>query len=336
MLQTYAKAMSPVEPEQDQNAAIQYCQDNLLGVALLIMDEQLQRHEVTVDLYDAQQQKLGESRFRCEADHALFTIRDRAGNMPEAAQFHAFMPSVDKLALKADNWTLRLDKTSPQLMRMPMADSRNVYGLAHGDALAAIEQQQQWPSQLQAMLCGESGQQKPLKTTALLNGILARSLISAAVSETLDAEARLLRFKLQQETTKYAKLDNSIKDIPNHVLETQLRDMEHLVAETDYALGRVSQAIKTLEINHDNFDWRLNHWHSEKTDWQMDWQSDSKYPPLLERLHTDIALLKNHVAYIEGKLIHLKGACTRWRSYITEHRHLMTKHLGHVEILLFS
>ncbi|RKZ37865.1 MAG: hypothetical protein DRQ41_12840, partial [Gammaproteobacteria bacterium] len=66
-------------------------------------------------------------------------------------------------------------------------------------------------------------------------------------------------------------------------------------------MGRFSQAIKTLQINHENFQWRLNHQHHEETAWQLDWQSDSQYPPLLEPLYIGLESLKNHVAYINGK-----------------------------------
>jgi len=334
--ETYRQAISPDNPERGLDEALLYCQDNLLGVALIIMDEDLKRHEITLDLYGSSHHKLGESRFTYDAETVLFSIQDKAGEMPAPATFHAFTPSVDKPALKTYNWTLCFDKPVPYLMRMESTSFLNnpafvVYGLAHGDALTATPQQKIWPNALQKVLCGTVGQDQPMKTTAILNSIIARLLISEAVFETLDCEARQLRFELQRKTAHYfATPDKSIEDTPNTVLEDQLREMEGLVAQTDFALGRFSQAIKTLEINYENFQWRLNHQHHEETAWQLDWQSGNQYPPLLEPLYIGLESLKNHVAYINGKLTHLKGACSRWRSYVTENRQDLTEHLGHV------
>ncbi len=334
--ETYRQAISPNNPEQGMKEARQFCQDNLLGVALIIWDADLQRHEITMDLHDSQDRKLGESCFSYDAETVLFSIHDKAGEMPAPATFHAFTPSIDKRDLKTHNWSLRFDKHLPYLMRIESTAYQNypvfvVYGLAHGDALTAIEQQKTWPKALQDVLCGTVGKHQPLKTTAMLNSIIARLLISETVFETLDSEANRLRFELQQKTTHYfATPDKTIEDTPNSVLEDQLREIEKLMATTDYALGRFSQAIKTLEINQENFKWRLNHQHHEETEWQLDWQSGNQYPPLLEPLHIGLENLKNHVAYIEGKLTHLKGAGSRWRSYVAENRQDLTKHLGHV------
>ena len=334
--ETYRQAISPRNPEQGMDEAWQFCQDNLLGVALIIMDADLQRHEITLDLYGSANHKLGKSCFSYDAETVLFSIRDKAGEMPAPATFHAFTPSIDKWALKNHNWSLRFDKSLPYLMQIESTAQQNypvfvVYGLAHGDALAALEQDKTWPTALQDVLCGTVGKGQPLKTTAILNSIIARLLISEAVFETLDSEATELRFELQRKTAHYfATPDKTIEDTPNSVLEDQLREIESLMAKTDYALGRLSQAIKTLEINQENFKWRLSHQHHEETEWQLDWQSGSQYPSLLEPLYIGLENIKNHVAYINGKLIHLKGAGSRWRSYVAENRQDLTEHLGHV------
>jgi len=329
ILQEYCEAFNPEAPDEAKDTARHFCQDNLLGVALLIMDEAVDGHEVTLDLCDSHDQLLGDAGFSYDKN-VLLTIQDKSGNMPQPATLHAFIPSVNK-RLKTDNWALGLDKEQPYLKKMPAAETQNelaanaqnypvfvVYGLAHGDALTALEQAQNWPVQLQTILLTEVGE-GPLKRTAILNSILARLLISEAVFETSS---------------------KTLRQTPNRVLEEELRKMEALVVQTEaYTLGRLSQAIKTLEINQDNFEWRLNHMQSEEAEWQIDWQSTGKYPPLLEPLHTGIANLKNHVAYIEGKLTHLKGACTRWRSHISESRYNWSEHmgyLGHIIILLVT
>lgn len=345
ILEQYSQAFHPEQPPQAiSEQARLFCQDNLLGVALLIMDETLEKHEVTLDLYDSQNQPLGEACFR-HNNNVLLSIRDKVGFMPQPATFHAFTPTVQQ-RMKIDNWALRVDVDNkcPHLLKMSTLDSQNttkpeakpqnypvflVYGLAHGDALTALEQYQKWPEQLQNILLGDIDEEP--KRTAILNSILARLLIGEAVFETQDWEARQLRFALQQQTSHYFAIPaKELQRTPNRVLEKQLREMDDLVAQTDYALGRLSQAIKTLQINQDNFTWRLNHLHYEEIDWQIDWKSQRTHPPLLEKLHTSLENVKNHVTYIEGKLTHLKGVSLRWRSYITEHRHSLAEHLGHL------
>jgi hypothetical protein len=339
----YANASVPYVSSKSMEKALEYCQEGLVGVALIIMDEKLEEtHKVTLDLYDTDYFKAGQSDFSYDTDNVLFSIRDKPGDMLQAAKFHAFKPIVEKQDLEATNWTLRLDKPSPYLMQRKPADSRNypiflVYGLAHGDADTVLtslkteqERQEAWPIKLAHILLGDVGEGL-FKKTAILNSTIARLLISEAEFELLDYEARQLRIDLQKNTNRYfAIADEILRDTPNSVLETDLRSMEQFVVQTDYTLGRLSQAIKTLEINQENFEWRLNHLHHEEKEWEIDWQRDSKYPPLLEPFYRGAANLKNHVVYIEGKLTHLKGACSRWRSHITENRYNMTKHLGYL------
>ncbi len=311
----------------EENEVSQYCQNNLLGVALVIMDESLERHKVTLDLYNSQKSGIASYNYNTES---IFSIQDKIGNMKAPATLHAFTPSIDG-RVKTDNWSLNLDKELPYLKEISTAINNPVfvvYGLAHGDAETANGQLQNWIIPLQEVLCGDID--KEVKTTAILNGIIARFIINESVFETLDYEAKNLRFILQKETTHNINLIQKfeVKNIPNSILETQLRDMENRVVDTDHMLGRFKQAIKTLEINQVNFKWRLHHIQQEEKNWKIDWQYKNQYPPLLEPLHTSLENLQNHVVYIKGKLTQLKGTCIRWRSFITEHRHIVTENLA--------
>jgi hypothetical protein len=354
ILQYYSRAFNPKRPHLAMAEAVQYAQANLLGVALVIMDETVVQHEVTLPLYDSEFHPLGNAYFNCDPQIRLFSISDQEKTMSAPAIFHPFKASVNHAFLKKENWSLRLDKSHPYLMTMQARFSEHnpvvnlvpennpvfaVYGLAHGDAesvlASAVEQAQCWPVRLQNLLLGEEVKGLSLKSTALLNSIVARLLIAETVFESLDCELRLLRLALQKETTHYFSTpDQTILETPDFVLEQQLREMENLVTTTDYALGRLNQAVKTLEINQDNFQWRLHHLHPEELAWEMDWESAKPYSSLLAPLSLGIENLKNHQAYIEGKLTHLKGSCTRWRSYITQNRHQLTEHLGHVGTII--
>ncbi|HID98892.1 MAG TPA: hypothetical protein EYP59_01210 [Thiotrichaceae bacterium] len=240
VLQHYSHAFNSDNPYLCMDKAVQYCQENLLGVALVIMDDTLEQHELTLPLYDPQYRQLGNAYFNYDAQLKLFSIRDLQQTMLEPATFHAFKPSVDKRALKAKNWTLRLDKTQPYLMQMQARFSEHnpvvtlvpennpifaVYGLAHGDAdrvlapFTPAEREHRWPVRLQKLLLGADVKGLPLKTTALLNSILARLLIAETVFESLDCEARLLRLILQQKTVGYFATSDKIIEETRHSIE---------------------------------------------------------------------------------------------------------------------
>jgi len=339
ILQTYAKAFNLEDADDGMKPARTYCLNNLLGVVLLITDDRLDDHEVAVDLYNPQTKQFNPIHFIYD-NTVLLSIQDKSDKMPAPATFHAFKPIQEHRVLKADNWTLQPDEVN--LLPIQAVEGPNypiflVYGLAHDDAATADEQGQHWPLQLQSVLLKEIGD-GPLKKTALLNSVAARLIISESVFEMLDWEARRLRKKLQRQTTQYflASKKGRIAENPDSVLEQDLREMEELIADTDFYLGRLNQAITTLEVNRDNFSWRLNHLQHEELDWQLNWQLGDRQPPLLEPLYADIRNLQTHVTYIEGKLTHLKGLRNQWHSYISENRHDWAKHLSYlVHVIIF-
>jgi hypothetical protein len=348
ILETYAHAFAPQDAVLGLKKARTFCADNLLGVALLITDDHLQAHEIIIDLYTSSSAPPMPIYFKCDQT-VLLSIHDKPDEMPAPATFHAFKPTVGHQVLKADNWTLQLANANlPYLQSIKSLPNTSfnypifiVYGLAHGDAAGAEAQGRSWPYSLEKVLLHDVGE-GVMKKTALLNSAIARFMISESVFEMLDWEARCFREELQLKTTQYA-LDAQNKRLqyekPNKVLEQELRDMEELIANTDFHLGRINQAITTLQVNQENFEWRLNHLQLEALDWQIDWQLGHRYPPLLEPLYSDVKNLQTHITYIEGKLAHLKGLRNSWLSYINENRHNWTEHLGylgHVIIFLLT
>lgn len=337
-MQTYAKAFHSQNAKAGIKEAQEFCADNLLGVVLLITDASLESHEVVVDLYYPPSDQSRSISFSYD-ETVLFSIKDKQNQMPAAATFHAFKPTLGHQVLKADNWTLQLDEA--KLLPIESVKGPNypiflVYGLAHGDTATAEEQQYSWPDSLQKILLHDVGK-GPLKKTALLNSASARFIISQSVFEILDWEARQLRTTLQRETAQYFLASrDTIEKKPDNVLEQELRNMEKLIADTDFYLGRLDQAITTLEVNQENFEWRLNHLQLEDLNWAINWQQGHRYPLLLEPLYADIKNLQTHVTYIEGKLSHLKGLRNQWQSYISENRHDWTEHLGYlVHVIIF-
>jgi hypothetical protein len=261
--------------------------------------------------------------------------------MPQPAEFHALVPTRKNHAWQVENWSLRLeDQRAPYLVTMLPQDNFNkpifaVYGLAHGDADTALQQQQTWPTNLQQVLAG-GGDIHQLRKTEVLNALLARLLIRNAVFEMMDCNARHLRGQLQETQAKYSHQDETtLQSTPNYILEEQLREMENLLTQATYTLGYLQQGIETLEINYENLQWRLDHLPQELGEpWQLDSQGAEKLPPLLANIRKAIKDLSSHRVYIQGKMTYLEGTRNRWRSYVSEHNHAVTEHLGHAAHLI--
>jgi len=263
----YTKAFNPQHFDKTPSKpAIEFCEKMLLGVALLIMDEDLERHQVIIPLIDKKNNKLSELSYQYQPtalNQQWLTIQDKQGEMAQPAQFHSFVPTRTKPAWKINNWALRLEQAQPRLVPMQPTEGANnpiflVCGVAHGDADTAIHFKQQWPFELQAILSGR-GKQNPLKKTALLNALVARLLIREVIFEWMDNIARDLRARLQQKNALYyEKKDWALKYTPTAILEEQFRDMDQLVTEANYVIGRLEQGIEALAINYDNLQWRIN------------------------------------------------------------------------------
>jgi hypothetical protein len=345
--QEYSNAFSlqPPQPQLASPQAVDYCEKTLLGIALVLWDDSLDRHEVKLDLYDNQHHLLGEVSFAYRpkvADTWFFSLRDKVGNMPQPAEFHALVPTRKNHAWKVENWSLRLDHRAPYLVTMLPQEKFNkpifaVYGLAHGDADTALQQQQTWPTDLQQVLAG-GGDIHQLRKTEVLNALVARLLIRDAVFEMMDCTARHLRGQLEETNAKYSRQDETmLKITPNSILAAQLREMENLLTQATYTLGYLKQGIETLEINYENLQWRLDHLQQELGEqWQLDYQGAEKLPPLLANIRKGIKDLSSHLVYIQGKLTYLEGSRNRWRSYAIEHDHAATEHLGYAaHIIIF-
>lgn len=338
--QTYSRAFNSHNSPPTLPPAIDYCEKALLGIALVLWDESLDRHEVKLDCYDNQHHRLGEVSFAYRPkmdDSWLFSLRDKAGKMPTAAEFHALVPTT---TMKVENWSLRLNNHGPYLVTMQSAEQFNkpifaVYGLAHGDADLALQQGQTWPTDLQQVLAG-AGDLHQLRKTEVLNAVIARLLIRDAIFEMMDGTARDLRNQLQNTQAKYSYQDETIlQNTPDSVLEEQLRDMENLLTRATYVLGYLKQGIEALEINYENLQWRLDHLHQELGEpWQLDYQGTDRLPPLLANIRKAIKNLSSHLIYIQGKLTYLEGTRNRWRSYVNEHNHAATEHLGYAAHLI--
>jgi hypothetical protein len=365
IVQKYARAFSRSADFQPWMAPAEtYCQASLLGVALLILDESLERHsqQVSLDLVENQTSKLGTVSFQYDAQE-LFTIQDNQQRITRLITFHQFRPVLDGQKWKTDPWRLNFDKPSPYLSRiipelsqtpatsshagknLPLSQEATknypvllVYGLAHGDALDEKGNIQPWVTDFSHFIQGGGSDSHPLRQTAILNTIMARLLISAAVFETIDAEASQWRQTLQRELSRaFAVSERELRAKYHLALEEDLREIDKVITYTLYLQGRMNQIITTLTTNQENLKRRLQSLASQQTSWQLDWQPLDGLPsPLLDYLGNQVINLRNHLAYLEGKLLQFQGARQRWVSYLSEQRHSLAEHLGHLgHIIIF-
>lgn len=340
----YAKYHRVFEGRDSRN----YCENALLGVALLIMDESLERHNETIklDFYDGQQEKKGEMCFKYipQLENWLLSIRDKENIMPVPARLYAFVPHSTAHFWQVNNWTLRFDRDVPYLSQITPdkllgIPTFAVYGMAHGDADTvlknadtALKREQTWPIKFQNVFCSsvEHG-------IALLNSVMARLIIRDSIFAMMDCPAQSVRTRLKEKKILYTEQsDKDLKSTPNHILQERLREIDTLKAETNYVRGDLEKGIETLNINYENLQWRLAQSMLEQQAWVIDYQGMVKEPPLLSSISLKRDNLKSHIAYIQGELFHLEGSWARWRSFISEQSHSLTGTLVHVaHIIIF-
>jgi len=155
--------------KNDEHQSKEFPQKLLLGVSLVVLDESLQHHQIKVNVKS--DHKTQENYFQLCGD-SLLQLVDNNHKMPLPANFYAFELNQHK----NDNWVLQFGEQNdiPYLeKRTPQTNiTFLVLGLAHGDALADINNNKEWAFQLSAMLLGDD-QSTPHNKLEILNVIVA-------------------------------------------------------------------------------------------------------------------------------------------------------------------
>ncbi len=309
----------------DENQAGVFCTRALLGVALLIADEQLDSHTITLSFKGPG----GADRVRFKPGRSLLQI-DSEENGFEGGAFVRFEPCY-RLPSTKQHWQLQLDVAMPYLA--PMAISKNtpkphfapnpvfaVYGLAHG----ALPEKETWPKQLQDFLVGGG--------EALLVRILPRLLIRQWQFTRMDLAARLVRQYLRAQSQHFDHAP--LFCLPNRTLSNGLQMMARLDADTTLLLSKLHQAIKTLEIQRDNLMLRLREARQQNTQWEVIWEKAYE-KPLLESFEADKQKLQNHIVYLqEGELRYLDGIRRRWHLHFEGRQLALRERLGSLGSIL--
>ncbi len=309
--------------------ANEFCSQALLGVALLIADAQLDSYTITMPLQGSS-----------AADHVVFKPgRDLLGvihqlpkdsdaaRMPAPARFARF-ESVRRR--KFVHWQLRLDAAIPHLAPMDMTNDTPIphfaanpvfaiYGLAHGE----LPEAEDWPQQLQVFLLGGED--------AVLVRVLPRLLIRQWQFSRMDSVASLVRQYLREQSSHFNQAP--LPCLSSKDLSLGLQTLAGLDADTTLLLGKLQQAIKTIEIHQRNLTLRLQQADQHSAQWAVVWQRNQE-TPLLDSFDADQQKLQNHITYIEGELTYLEGIRRRWHFHFEGRQLVWTERLGSLGSIL--
>ena len=285
ILQHYTDAYAEIPPLNDK--ARKFCETAFLGVVLLIMDEDIKRHQVLMP------HRMGNDLCFALPKFAPQLLTVAGEQMPDIAKLYAF-------SAESKTYALKFAGNQPELVPVqPEATANNpifaVYAMEHSNGLSQSNEILPWVEPFQNFLCVESAEQP-----GLLNSLLPRLIMLQWQFQRIDIAAKFQRQTLHQSNTLYRnKSDQYLICTPNRELEQQLREIEQLRTEADYLSGRLLQAMRTLKITQTN----LKH-HLEATQYQSRWQVNWQ-PPLLEGFSQAINKLDNHQTYLQGEVTYL-------------------------------
>jgi hypothetical protein len=250
--QVYAEASG------NQEQALQYCQQALLGVALVILDEgdSLEHHSVNVqvtgeDISTLQFVQPIESKplFRINLDGFNQTAScHRFGAMTSETK----RPFSKPLQLRLENNTL------PYLA--PLQDSESaanaallVCAFSFGSSVP------EWTKLVGNVLIGRDSSTGRLlsKQPPLLSSVFARLITEQWQFMRIEFAAQNVRFLLQDRNAYYANYAHQGNEARPHcartrLLEKQLQEMHSLDMQARFVISRIQGALQTIEINGDN------------------------------------------------------------------------------------
>jgi len=297
-----------------------------MGVALLIMDDSLDDHQIKLNT------NFGEMIFKpstskTPSEKLLLKITEASGELMEEMNKPAIFEEFERQhdpSTALDSWQIQLDVTQPPFLTLMQAGENHpnpvfiVYGLAHG----RLPDEAVWPSQLRAFLC-----QSP--AAAVMARILPRLILQKWQFQRLNMAARHLRQWLDTKNEFYQKTNDArLECASNPQLEQDLRDMNQMSAEAKKFLAQLDVGTKTLEFNQRQLKKHLQRsgetWQSldetsKKYQWQLIWQHESD-TPLLDGFKLDKRLFHNHASYLKNCLTYLDDLRSRWQLHLDGRR----------------
>lgn len=340
---------------ESEQLAQEFCQNALLGVALLILDEgaTVKEHSVHVALQADKEHQL--LRFvKPQSDEFLFRIRQADSN--KQAYLQKFVPVTHSGRAAPNNFFVHLSASEKPYLAplVPGEFSPNpvflVYGFAYGGG------GEQWQSAVEDFITQTDSANRP----SLLATTFVRLIMGQWQFRRMDQEAKQLRACLQQTHHYYRNyaLQDEGSQLPctrTRTLENQLQDMQTQTNEARLLMSRLGAALQTLDINGDNLAKRLEHirqdaiqqhwqlhFHPNDREGKLQWHSE-KYEhnqipvdevPILAHFQFNIDDLQDHLVYLTRKVEYLEGLQDQWRLFLANRRSLSGEHLNTLITLL--
>ena len=330
--QVYTTAFADEKPAQD------YCQNALLGVAVLILEdgEHLKAHKLTIPVEN------GEAlHFVPHHDsEALFHLN--ITDFAQTAICRRFQPETASGHLSRKNWALCLtDEHSPYLASLENREAAPnpaflVCGLTYDGGNEA------WNTAVGSVLAGV----KLSKHLSLLSTLFTRLLTGQWQFMRIDEAAQNIRNLLQDKNAYYADYAHQSNEVRPHcartrLLESHLQDMHSMNNRARFVISRIQGALKTLEINRDNLAKRLEQIRQEakSVNAHLEYRpgvtsnifgsSPSEEDiPILVPFNRSMKDLQNHQVYIQQQIRYLEALRDKWHLYLDKRKTQLSEYLN--------
>ncbi|HEC83799.1 MAG TPA: hypothetical protein ENI48_00935 [Thioploca sp.] len=337
--QVYAEAWG------NQKQAQQYCQQALLGVALLILDQgdSVEHHSVNVQVTG---EDISTLQFAQPIEsEALFRVNIDGFN--QTASCHRFRAITSETRPFLKNLQLRLDNnTLPYLA--PLQDSESAANAALlVCAFSFGSNVPEWTSSIRNVLIGRNSSTGRVlsKQPPLLSTVFARLIMGQWQFMRIEFAAQNVRFRLQDRNAYYANYAHQGNEARPHcartrLLEKQLQEMHSLDTQARFVISRIQGALQTIEINGDNLAKRLEQIRQEVQQLnaqlqfhlgeaqKVRWQSSDDEIPILAVFKLSLIKLQDHQVYIAQQLKYLEALRDKWRLYLEKRKTQLGEYLN--------
>ncbi len=305
-----------------------FCESAFMGVALLIMDETVDTHQIKIGTTTGNPVIFQSSPHQTTVEKTLLHVEENQDHvLPKPVTFEELV----ELDRSQTAWQIQLSSSHPpRLTPMTIGEKPQnpvfaVYGLAHGRL------EDECADQLQSFLCSGS--------TAVFARLIPRLLMQKWQYTRINEDAHHFRTRLDLKNHLFQQHpDTKLECLWTSTLEHHLREMADLNATAMFMLSRLQSSIKTLEITRNNIERQLQRstavWQeldqtvvSHKYDWLLRWQFAS-HTPILDKVNLDIQHLENHRTYLQSSLNYLTGISQRWELHLEERRLEISERLG--------
>jgi len=305
----------------------------LASVALVVIAEDVADISFDLTVRDEQARALGLMSFT--DSEVLFELKDQADTIKSPIKFSSFQGDLQKPLKQPrliERWQLDFSDTTC-FKPIQYEENQNhpmfaMYAVATGrlsDEMSAKVQDLLWFNP---------------KGNCTLMFLMPNLLMVNWQFAHVDAAARVIMNELDKKNSYYRGIDETqLLHATAVELQLELTKIHKAIAEAEYTLGRLTQAVETLKINQNNLTVRavqVVQKVAEKRGWTITWNKQEKLtwsePETLVILENcivhHIEALEISRRYLPGQLIHLEASALRWQSALETQRVVATESLN--------